>query len=106
MKNETHSFLPNEESWERKFNKIGKSYEERCIKIDNDINFGYDFIGRKSSINRKQIVNKFTIDKLSDDIDMLMRLSRLNDSPFKSYRQSISPFKNKRMLFEIPEEYS
>ncbi|KAL4454961.1 hypothetical protein ABPG74_006343 [Tetrahymena malaccensis] len=107
QKKAVHTFLPEEENWETKFNKIGKSYEERYNAVDNEIYFGSEFIGRKNSkpFVNKYVVNKYTIDKLSDDIDFIMRQSRLNNSPFKSLK-SQSPFKNKRSLYEIPEEFS
>ncbi|KAL4503371.1 hypothetical protein ABPG72_000977 [Tetrahymena utriculariae] len=107
QKRAVHTFLPEEENWETKFDKIGKSCEERYTAVDNDIYFGSEFVGRKNSkpFVNKYVVNKYTIDKLSDDIDFIMRQSRLNNSPFKSLK-SQSPFKNKRSLYEIPEEFS
>ncbi|EAS00392.3 hypothetical protein TTHERM_00220650 (macronuclear) [Tetrahymena thermophila SB210] len=107
QKKAIHTYLPEDENWETKFNKIGKSYEERYTAVDNDIYFGSEFVGRKNSkpFVNKYVVNKYTIDKLSDDIDFIMRQSRLNNSPFKSLK-SQSPFKNKRSLYEIPEEFS
>lgn len=68
------SFLP-EDNWETSFNKIGKSYEERQLVVDNEMSYFGDFLGKgaKSASVGKYVVNKYTIDKLSEDIEMLMR---------------------------------